>query len=80
MGTLLLIVTILSCDFDKYLHLKHSEIQMCRGVGIFQKSHNPIVMTLLAPGEECHKSCVNLTSVTIDPPNVNIISILLYKK
>ena len=61
MGTLLPIVTTLLCDFDKYLHLKHSYTQMCRRVGIFQKSHNPIVMTLLAPGKVCHKSCVNPT-------------------
>ena len=59
MGTLLPIITTLSCDFDKYLHLKHSYTQMYRRVGIFQKSHNPIVMILLAPGKECHKSCVN---------------------
>ena len=41
-------------------------------------------MTLLAPGEECHldfspKSCTYPTLATIDPPEVKIISILLYK-
>ena len=50
----------------------------------FSKSYDPIVMTLLAPGEECHldfspKSCTYPTLATIDPPEVKIISILLYK-
>ena len=50
----------------------------------FSKSHYPIVMMLLAPGEECHldfspKSCTYPTLATIDPPEVKIISILLYK-
>ena len=57
---------------------------MCRWVGIFQKSRDPIVMTLLAPGEECHlhfspKSCTYPTLVNIDPLEVKIISILLPK-
>ena len=50
----------------------------------FSKSHYPIVMMLLAPGEECHldfspKSCTYPTLATIDPPEVKIILILLYK-
>ena len=50
----------------------------------FSKSHDPNVMKLLAPGEECHldfsrKSCTYPTLVTIDPLEVKIISILLYK-
>ena len=50
----------------------------------FSKSHDPIVMTLLPPGEECNldfspKSCAYPTLVTIDPLEVEIISILLYK-
>ena len=50
----------------------------------FSESRDPIVMTLLASGEECHldfspKSCTYPTLVTIDPLEVKIISILLYK-
>ena len=50
----------------------------------FSKSHDPNVMKLLAPGEECHldfsrKSCTYPTLVTIDPLEVKIISILHYK-
>ena len=50
----------------------------------FSKSHDPNVMKLQAPGEECHldfsrKSCTYPTLVTIDPLEVKIISILLYK-
>ena len=50
----------------------------------FSKSCDPIVMTLLAPGDECHldlspKSCTYPTLAIIDPPEVKIISILLYK-
>ena len=50
----------------------------------FSKSLDPIVMTLLAPGEECHlgfspKSFTYSTLATIDPLKVKIISILLYK-
>ena len=50
----------------------------------FSKPCDPIVMTLLAPGEECHldfspKSCTYPTLVTIDPLEVKIISILLYE-
>ena len=50
----------------------------------FSKSYDPIVMTLLAPGEECHldfspKSCTYPTLATIEPAEVKIISILLYK-
>ena len=50
----------------------------------FSKSCDPIVMTLLAPGEEFHlyfspKSCTYPTLVTIDPLEVKIISILLYE-
>ena len=82
--TLLPIITTLSRDFDKCLHLKCSYTQMCRWVGIFQKLCDPIVMTLLAPGEECHldfspESCAYPTLVTIDPLEVKIISVLLYK-
>ena len=82
--TLLPIITTLSRDFDKCLHLKYSYTQMCRWVGIFQKLCDPIVMTLLAPGEECHldfspESCAYPTLVTIDPLEVKIISVLLYK-
>ena len=52
--------------------------------GIFQKSHDPIMMILLAPAEDCHldfppKSCSYPTLVTIDPLEVKILSILLYK-
>ena len=44
----------------------------------FSKSHDPIVMILQAPGEECHldfspKSCTYPTLATIDPPEVKII-------
>ena len=78
---LLPIITTLPCDFEKYLYLIYSYTPMCRWVGIFQKSRDPIVMTLLAPGEECHldfspKSCTYPTLVTIE---VKIISILLYE-
>ena len=50
----------------------------------FSKACDPIVMTLLAPGEEFRlyfspKSCTYPTLVTIDPLEVKIISILLYK-
>ena len=50
----------------------------------FSKSCDPIVMMLLAPGEECHldsspKSCTYPSLVTRDPPEVKIFSILLYK-
>ena len=50
----------------------------------FSKSCDPIVMTLLAPGDECHldlspKSCTYPTLAIIDLPEVKIISILLYK-
>ena len=53
-------------------------------VRYFSKSRDPIVMTLLAPGEEFHlyfspKSCTYPILVTIDPLEVKIISILLYK-
>ena len=82
-GALFPIITTWSRDFDKYLYLKYSytHVQMRR---CFSKLHDPIVMTLLAPGEECHldfspKSCTYPTLVTIDPPEVKIISILLYK-
>ena len=42
------------------------------------------MMTLLAPGEKCHlefspRSCTYPTFVSIDSPEVKIISILLYK-
>ena len=40
--------------FDKYLYLKYSYTQMCRLGDIFQKSCDSIMMTLLAPEEECH--------------------------
>ena len=61
--------------------LIHSYVQMSR---CFSKSHYPIVMMLLAPGEECHldfspKSCTYPTLTTIEPAEVKIISILLYK-
>ena len=61
--------------------LIHSYVQMRR---CFSKSHDPIVVTLLAPGEECHldfspKSCTYPTLATIDPSEVKIISILLNK-
>ena len=61
--------------------LIHSYVQMSR---YFSKSCDPIVMTLLAPGDECHldlspKSCTYPTLAIIDPPEVKIISILLYK-
>ena len=57
---------------------------MCRWIGIFQKLQDPIVMTLLAPGKECHldvspKSCTYPTFMTTDTLEVKIISILLYK-
>ena len=47
----------------------------------FSKSCDPIVMTLLAPEEECHlyfspKSCTYPIFMTIDLLQVNIISIL----
>ena len=50
----------------------------------FSKSNDPIARKLLAPGEEYHldfsrKSCTYPTLVTIDPLEVKIISILLYK-
>ena len=83
-GALIPIITTLSRDFDKHLYLKYSYTQMCRWVGIFQKSHGPIVMTLLAPGEEFHldispKSCTYPTLVIIDPLEVKLISILIYE-
>ena len=58
----------------------HSSVQIGR---YFSNSHDSIMMALLAPGEECHldfspKSCTYPTLATIDPPEVNIISILLY--
>ena len=61
--------------------LIHSYVQMSR---YFSKSHDPTVMNLLAPGEECHldlspKGCTYPTLATIDPPEVKIVSILLYK-
>ena len=61
--------------------LIHSDVQMSR---YFSKSHDPIVMKLLVPGEECHpyffpKSCNYPTLVTMDPLEVKIISILYYK-
>ena len=61
--------------------LIHSDVQMSR---YFSKSHEPIVMKLLALGEECHldfspKSCNYPTLVTIHPLEVKIISILHYK-
>ena len=61
--------------------LIHSYVQMTR---YFSKSHDPMVMTLLAPGEKCHldfspKSCIYPTLATTDPPEAKIISILLYK-
>ena len=57
---------------------------MCRWIDIFQKLCDPIVITLLAPGEKCHldfspKSCTYPSLVTTDPLEVKIISILLYK-
>ena len=58
----------------------------CANEQVFFKSRvtSFIAMILLAPGEECHldfssKSCTNPTLVTIDPLEVKIISILLYK-
>ena len=61
--------------------LIHSDVQMS---SIFEKLCDPIVMTLLVPGEECHldfspKSCAYPTLMTIDPLEVKIISVLLYK-
>ena len=61
--------------------LIHSDVQIS---SIFEKLCDPIVMTLLVPGEECHldfspKSCAYPTLVTTDPLEVKIISILLYK-
>ena len=61
--------------------LIHSYVQMSR---YFWKSRDPIVMTLLAPGDECHldlspKSCTYPTLAIIDHPEVKIISILLYE-
>ena len=57
---------------------------MCRWIDIFQKLCDPIVITLLAPGEKCHldfspKSCTYPSLVTTNPLEVKIISILLYK-
>ena len=57
---------------------------MCRWIDIFQKLCDPIVITLLAPGEKCHldfspKSCTYPSLVTTDPLEMKIISILLYK-
>ena len=82
-GALFPLITTWSRDFDKYLYLKYSytHVQMRR---CFSKLHDPIVMTLLAPGEECHldfspKSCTYPTLATIDPSEVKIISILLNK-
>ena len=65
-------------------YLKYSYTQMCRWVGIFQKSYDPIVMTLLVTGEECYLdfsswSCTYPTLVSIEPLEVKIISIFLYK-
>ena len=70
-------------NFDKYLYPKYSYTQMRRWAGIFQKLRDPIVMTLLASREECHldfspKSCAHPTLSTIDPLEVNIISISLF--
>ena len=81
---LLPIITTWSCVFDKYLYLKYSYTQMCRWVGVFQKSRDPIVTTLLAPREEFHldfslKSCTDPTLVAADPLEKKIISILLSK-
>ena len=82
-GAPLPIITTWSCDFDKHISqiLIHSDAEMSR---YLSKSHDSIVMMLLAPGEECHldvspKSCTYPTLVTIDPLEVKIISILLYK-
>ena len=82
-GALFPIITTLSRDFEKYLYLKsiYSSVQIGR---YFSNSHDSIMMALLAPGEECHldfcpKSCTYPTLATIDPPEVKIISILLYK-
>ena len=81
-GALLPVIITLSCDFEKYSCLKYSYTQMCRWVGIFQKLHDSIAITLLATGDECHldfspKSCAYPTFVTIDPLELKIISILL---
>ena len=64
-----------------YQILIYSDVQMSR---YFSKSCDPVVMMLLAPGEECHldsspKSCTYPSLVTRDPPEVKIFSILLYK-
>ena len=82
-GALLPIITTWLCDFDKYLYLKYSQVdvQMSR---YFPKSRDHIVMTLLAPGEEFHlylspKSYTYATLVTIASLEVKIISTLLYK-
>ena len=85
-GALFPIITTWSREFDKYLYISqiliHSYVQMTR---YFSKSHDPMVMTLLAPGEKCHldfspKSCIYPTLATTDPPaEAKIISILLYK-
>ena len=61
--------------------LIYSDVQMSR---YFSKSCDPVVIMLLAPGEECHldscpKSCTYPSLVTIDPPEVKTFSILLYK-
>ena len=66
---------------NTYISNTHTNMQMSR---YFSKSHDPLVMTLLTPGEECHldfslKSCTYPTLVTIDPLRVKIVSILLYK-
>ena len=60
--------------------LIYSDVQM--SIGIFQKLHDSIAITLLATGDECHldfspKSCAYPTFVTIDPLELKIISILL---
>ena len=62
---------------------QYSYTQMHRWAGIFQKLRDPIVMTLLAPREECNldfspKSCAYPTLSTIDPLEVKIISISLF--
>ena len=61
--------------------LIHSDAQMS---SIFEKLCDPVVMTLLVPGEECHldfspKSCAYPTLVTLDPLEAEIISVLLCK-
>ena len=65
-----------------FISITHTLI--CANEWVFLKTDDPIVMTLLVPGEEYHldfspRSCTYPTLVTIDPPEMNTISILLYK-